>query len=147
MKLNSANGLRGSKKRAFTLVELLVVIAIMGILAMLLLGVTRYVWRASKEAKAKATIEKVYKALQEYMLANGTYPDPGSTNAYAMTDLVAAGRPCQSLTNWLEITTNNLVDPWGNSYWYTRPSPLSCVVYSWGVDKTANTADDIVYGK
>jgi type II secretion system protein G len=152
MKLNSANGLRRSKKGAFTLVELLVVIAIMGILAMLLLGLTRYVWRASKEAKAKANIEKVYKAMQEYMLANGTYPPNINTpddlsSVVTSTSIDPRYLAFESLTNWLEITTNNLVDPWGNGYRYIRQSPLSCVVYSFGVDGSNNTPDDIVYGK
>jgi general secretion pathway protein G len=151
MKLNSANGLRRSKKGAFTLVELLVVIAIMGILAALLLGVTRYAWRASKEAKAKTNIEKIYKALQESMLAKGEYPNPGDTNPHSLADLFSSdptpGQSFRGLTNWLEITTNNLVDPWGHSYIYSRPSPLSCVVYSYGVDGQQNTGDDIVYGK
>ena len=47
--------------------------------------------------------------------------------------------------------TNNFIDPWGNSYRYTKLGQYSCDIYSQGFDKLSDTVadklDDIRVGK
>jgi type II secretory pathway pseudopilin PulG len=155
---------QASRGGAFSLIELLVVMAIMMILATLLIGLSGYIWRASKEAKAKAGVEKIHKALLEYSLAVGGYPANTTPNkeddlAVVMSPPLIA--PFNTLTNWLEgwnqKGTNVVVDPFGHGYRYLRQSPQSYILYSCGFNgKTAADnvlpsdkfeLDDIVSGK
>lgn len=62
-------------KKGFTLLELLVVIAIIGILAAVGLGSYMTSRRKAADARARADLKEVQNALEQYYVANGTYPD------------------------------------------------------------------------
>ena len=63
------------KIRAFTLIELLVVIAIVGILSGLIVMTASNATNAANDAKRKANLETIRKALLMYQAANGgIYP-------------------------------------------------------------------------
>lgn len=103
--------LRG--QRGFTLVELLVVIIILGLLAGLV-G-PRLFGRVgqSKQATAKAQIELLGAALDQYRLDVGAYPPAGS----GLSALVQN----PNVANWNgPYLKKNAVplDPWGKSYQY-----------------------------
>jgi general secretion pathway protein G len=151
--------IKPSRSGAFTLIEMLVVICIMMILAGLLMGISPYVWRSAKEAKARANLEKIHKALEEYMLANGSYPysvnADGSSLPYSGegTNLLSlVSKPdgtFGTLTNWLEKGTNTLVDPWGHGYVYScvQGNQQTYLLFSMGNDGKPGTPDDIISGK
>lgn len=63
-----------AKRNGFTLVELLTVVAIILILAGIVVGVQRGVYASQANARAKAEIQTIATALEQYKAAYGTYP-------------------------------------------------------------------------
>ena len=97
----------------------------------LISGIITYARRASLEAKSLAAIQQLSYAVQEYQLANGSYPPmPLSIS---------------NLTNWLP-SQFSLSDPWSNDYLYITNSPRSCTIRSLGPDGVPS-ADDIEANK
>ena len=100
----------------FTLLELLVVIVIIGLLAGLV--APRYFDQVSKSNTkiAKAQIDSLEKALDEYRLDVGNYP----TTEQGLESLNT--RP-QNLEKWAGPYLKKAVplDPWGASYVYKSP--------------------------
>jgi general secretion pathway protein G len=102
--------------QGFTLLELLVVIVIIGLLAGLV--APRYFDQVSKSNTkiARAQIDSLEKALDQYRLDVGSYPttDPG---------LVALNTRPQNLEKWAGPYLKKAVppDPWGASYIYKSP--------------------------
>jgi len=100
----------------FTLLELLVVIVIIGLLAGLV--APRYFDQVSKSNTkiARAQIDSLEKALDQYRLDVGSYPttDPG---------LAALNTRPQNLEKWAGPYLKKAVppDPWGANYIYKAP--------------------------
>jgi len=68
-------------KHGFTLIELLVVVAIMGLLATLAMFAFSSSRGKARDAKRKADIAQIQKALDMYFQDNGTYPASGGATA------------------------------------------------------------------
>jgi len=104
------------KVRGFTLLELLVVVAIIGLLA----GFVgpRYFGQVGKSevATAKAQIDALEKALDQYRLDTGRYPS-GELGLNALVNKPA------SETKWNGPYLRKAVplDPWGKPYQYKIP--------------------------
>lgn len=102
--------------RGFTLLELLVVIAIIGLLAGLV--APRYFDQVSKSNTkvARAQIDSLEKALDQYRLDVGSYP---STEL----GLAALNTRPQNLDKWAGPYLKKAVppDPWGARYGYKAP--------------------------
>jgi len=143
-----------SRSAAFTLIEMIVVICIMMILAGLLMGIAPYVWRSAKEAKARANLEKIHKALEEYMLANGSYPYVSGCELIYGADIntLTNQPPFNQLPPLLEKNVS-LVDPWGNGYRYVcaQAGQQTYTLFSCGADGKSGPApydkDNIMTGK
>jgi general secretion pathway protein G len=107
---------RISRIGGFTLLELLVVIVIIGLLAGLV--APRYFDQVSKTNTkiARAQIDSLEKALDQYRLDVGSYPttDPG---------LAALNTRPQNLEKWAGPYLKKAVppDPWGANYIYKAP--------------------------
>lgn len=108
-----ANRVRVRDQRGFTLIELLVVIIVLG----LLVGLVgpRLFGRVgqSKQAAARAQIELLGAALDQFRLDIGRYPDSSQ-------GLAALQQNPGSLQNWNGPYLKKAVpnDPWGNQYKY-----------------------------
>lgn len=104
------------RPRGFTLLELLVVIVIIGLLAGLV--APRYFDQVSKSNTkiAKAQIDSLGKALDQYRLDVGAYP----TTEMGLTAL--NNKPA-NLEKWAGPYLKKAVplDPWGNPYVYKAP--------------------------
>src|SRR5687768_5374127 len=104
------------KARGFTLLELLVVVVIIGLLAGFV--APRYFGQVGKSglAVAKAQIDALEKALDQYRLDTGRYP----SNELGLKALV--DRPA-SEPKWLGPYLRKAVplDPWGKPYVYKVP--------------------------
>lgn len=100
----------------FTLLELLVVIVIIGLLAGLV--APRYFDQVSKSNTkiARAQIDSLEKALDQYRLDVGTYPT-------TEMGLAALNTRPQNLTKWAGPYLKKAVpsDPWGVAYLYKVP--------------------------
>lgn len=64
--------------RGFTLMELLIAIAILGILATVGMGSYFSSLKKGRDARRKAALEQVQRALEMYYNDHGRYPDPDS---------------------------------------------------------------------
>lgn len=107
---------RSKQTPGFTLLELLVVIAIIGLLAALV--APRYFDQLSKSNTkiARAQIDSLEKALDQYRLDLGSYP---STEA----GLAALTSRPQNMEKWAGPYLKKAVplDPWGALYIYKSP--------------------------
>jgi general secretion pathway protein G len=118
------------RQRGFTLLELLVVIVIIGLLAGLV--APRYFDQVSKSnAKvAKAQVESLAQALDQYRLDVGSYP----TTEQGLNALYV--KP-QNIERWAGpyLKKPVPVDPWGNKYVFKSPGDHGDVdIMSLGLD-------------
>ena len=91
--------MRGTNKKAFTLIEVLLIVAIVGtLLALMIPGYTNLLEK-SRINQAITDILKISRELDEFLTDNGTLPE-------TLTELIQETRPL------------NLTDPWGNTYQY-----------------------------
>ena len=127
------------RSRGFTLLELLVVIVIIGLLAGYV--APRYFSQVNKSEVqvAKAQIDAIEKALDQYRLDTRRYP----TAEEGLQALVA--RP-GSEANWNGPYLKKAVpnDPWGKAYVYRTPGAKGEFdLYSYGRDgKPGGSGDD-----
>ncbi len=125
---------RRKKTAGFSLVELMVVVFIMGLLATLIIVNVAPVGERSRISKAKADVQSLVSALEQYNLELSTYPSPSDglmalRQPPAGVDL-AAYRP----GGYIQRVQN---DPWGNPYQYVVPGQRSggrYDVFSFGAD-------------
>lgn len=146
---------------AFTLIELLVVVTIIGVLAGLVLGVSKYATTKGDRARAVADLERIKAALEEHRAVYGTYPvcvTPSNSTSWLQQlwdKPIADGHgPFIKMKSVSAATigTNRMIDPWGNDYRYlhrlTQPfatfnnSKYGYDLWSAGPDG-ASDADDI----
>jgi general secretion pathway protein G len=107
---------RAGKSSGFTLLELLVVIVIIGLLAGYV--APRYFSQVGKSEiqVAKAQIDSLEKALDQFRLDNRRYPTPEE-------GLAALTQKPASAANWTGPYLKKGVpaDPWGHAYVYRTP--------------------------
>jgi general secretion pathway protein G len=131
------------KRKGFTLLELLVVIVIIGLLAGYV--APRYFSQVGKSEiqVAKAQIESLEKALDQYRLDMRRYPSAEE----GLGALVAKPANAQSWSGpYLKKAVPN--DPWGRPYVYRTPGQKSeFELFSYGRDgKPGGTGDDADIG-
>ncbi len=117
-------------KKGFTLIELLVVVIIIGLLASLVAPKFFKKLSASKQKTAKAQIELLGQALDEFRLDNGRYPTTEE-------GLQALREKPDDLPNWSGPYLPKPVpkDPWGRDYVYKSPGEHGEYdLYSYGRD-------------
>ncbi|HEX6690005.1 MAG TPA: type II secretion system major pseudopilin GspG [Burkholderiales bacterium] len=104
------------RARGFTLLELLVVVAIIGLLAGFV--APRYFGQVSKSeiATAKAQLDAIEKALDQYRLDVGRYPS-NELGLKALVDKPAS----EAKWNGPYLKKAVPLDPWGNPYQYKVP--------------------------
>ena len=129
---------RGGGMRGFTLLELLVVVVIIGLLAGFV--APRYFGQVGKSEiqVARAQIDALEKALDQYRLDTRRYP----TAEQGLAALVT--RPANE-PNWSGPYLKRAVpnDPWGRPYVYRLPGPKSEFdLFSFGRDGKAGGAGE-----
>ena len=129
----------------FTLLEILVVLAIIGLMVGLVVSNTDKIFGQAREDIAKIYVRDSLKTpLVRYRIDLGDYP---STNEGLAALLTAPGNNDKWRGPYVDVTGGKLpVDPWGQPYEYRYPGAKNVGgydLYSKGVDKTAETADDI----
>ena len=101
--------------RGFSLIELMVVMVIIGLLAALVAPRLFPKLGKGKQSAAKAQIELLSQALDQYRLDTGTYP----TSQEGLNALMA--NPGQEKWDGPYLKKNVPADPWGNPYNYQIP--------------------------
>lgn len=122
------------KDAGFSLTELMIVVFIMGLLATMIIVSTGGIFGQSRDAKARADIQRIDSALQMYNIDLGGYPtsDQGLRALVQAPSGINAGRyRTGGYVNKLEL------DPWGNPYQYDaagRRSGKAYDLFSFGAD-------------
>jgi general secretion pathway protein G len=106
---------RKRNQRGFTLVELLVVMVIIGLLAALVAPRLFPKLGKGKQAAAKAQIELLGQALDQYRLDVGAYP----TTQEGLNALIT--NPGVEKWEGPYLKKNVPMDPWGKPYQYQSP--------------------------
>jgi general secretion pathway protein G len=104
-----------SNRHGFTLIELLVVMVIIGLLAALVAPRLFPKLGKGKQAAAKAQIELLGQALDQYRLDVGSYPSTTEGLNALMTN------PGGDKWDGPYLKKNLPLDPWGNPYNYQCP--------------------------
>jgi general secretion pathway protein G len=130
---------RHSGFAAFTLIELLVVVAVIAILAGITMAAMGGVQEKAARDRARAEIAAIANAIEQFRNINDTYPPEGATNLYT------AIAPFFETQN-SQVSSNALVDPFGNPYQYStnRPNMRNPASFDlWSPGKNPETNDDI----
>lgn len=104
-----------AKTNGFTLVELLTVVAIILILAGIVVGVQRGVYASQANARAKAEIQTIATALEQYKATYGTYPRVMSSAGVAQDD------PAE----FFKHLTGEKYSVYENNAWTTKTIPTA----------------------
>ncbi|VGO15904.1 Type II secretion system protein G [Pontiella desulfatans] len=130
----------GASRKGFTILELLAVMAIIAVLAGIGATGMRLARRQAKESRAKADIETLRNALNEYRVEFGFYPEADDT----FSNMVAALRAEQQKVMADAVGELPYVDPWQHPYMYYRDSePTNRFRYSiWSMGQDTNSAAD-----
>jgi len=141
MKMNSTRLLR-SRQSGFTLLEIMLVVTLIG----LLLGAGIYYMKGNVEhgryVRVMSDSQALASSLKLYEAMNGFYP----TTAQGLDALVNKPTTEPVPRNWRPFLDQELVDPWGNPYYYAFPAKRSDQkydVFSAGPDRQPETTDDI----
>jgi general secretion pathway protein G len=101
--------------QGFSLIELMVVMVIIGLLAALVAPKLFPKLGKGKQAAAKAQIELLNQALDQYRLDTGSYPSTQEGLNALMTN------PGQEKWDGPYLKKNVPADPWGNAYTFQSP--------------------------
>ena len=91
--------MRGTKKKAFTLIEVLLIVAIIGTLLALMVPSYTNLLEKARTNQAITDIVKISRELDDFLTDNGTLPK-------TLEELLQEFKPL------------NLMDPWGNPFEY-----------------------------
>jgi type II secretion system protein G len=105
------------KRYGFTLIELLIVIAILAILSAMITGNFLTSLKKGRDAKRKADLENIQKALEMYYEDVKAYPTPASTQSKLLTSLTDV----VSTKIYMQVIPNDPVT--GKYYQYDSSSP------------------------
>jgi len=115
--------------RGFSLIELMVVMVIIGLLAALVAPRLFPKLGKGKQSAAKAQIELLSQALDQYRLDIGSYPSTQEGLNALMVN------PGQEKWDGPYLKKNLPMDPWGNPYIYQNPGTHGEYdLYSYGRD-------------
>ena len=138
MKTHSKIEMTATHQSGFTLLELLVVMVIIGLLAGYV-GPKYFAQIGKSESKtAKAQVEALGKALDQYRLDTGRYPS-------SEQGLIALNVPPADETRWHGPYLQKAlpIDPWGKPYQYRAPGEHGEYdLWSFGKDGQAGGQDD-----
>ena len=91
--------MKGTKKKAFTLIEVLLIVAIIGTLSALLVPSYTNLLEKARINQGIKDIVKISRELDDFLIDNGTIPE-------TLDELLQDSKPL------------DLIDPWGNQYEY-----------------------------
>ncbi len=119
-------------QRGFTLLELMIVLVIIGLLAGIIGPNLFKNLEKSEKTTARAQIDAFTKAIDQYRLDTGNYPD--KTAGLQALSVAPAG-----VQNWNGPYLKKIpLDPWGSPYHYQSPgshNPAEYDIYTPGKDK------------
>lgn len=128
-----------SESKGFTLLELMIVLVIIGLLAGIIGPNLFKNLQKSEKTTAKSQIDALTKAIDQYRLDNGSFPD----NTNGLNALLTA--PAEA-NRWNGPYIKKIPsDPWGMSYQYQSPGQHNLTeydVYSFGKDKIKGGSDE-----
>lgn len=148
------------RKRWFTLIEIIIAIGIIAVLVAIASGTYSLVMFKIKESRTKALVKKLEMAMRSYQHETGYYfqQSDGSYGPLTINESDTEFTGLIDYTRMLsrnEISSNNVVDAWGNEIGYECPGDFNTTLFDigskgpngvWGDDgdtESFGTGDDI----
>ena len=119
--------MKQTSRAGFTLVEVLTVIAIIALLSALILGLAGLAQKKAARSKAEAEITQLESFVTDYQMKYGQVPQGTEVNLKS----ILAGE---------NHSLSNMLDPWGETYYYTNTSKATFYQYSKGGSTKNNRA-------
>lgn len=136
------NKQRINSSSAFTLLEIMLVVTIIALLVASGIYFTKGQYEFAQETRIRGDIQSISGQLKLYQATNGFLP----STAQGLKALVERPESEPKPRQWRQLLDRVPMDPWQSEYVYTFPGKHNSGgfdLFSKGLDRTADTADDV----
>ena len=134
--------LRNAKRSAFTLLEIMLVVTIIALLVASGIYFTKGQFEFAQDTRIRGDIQSITGQLKLYQATNGFLP----STEQGLKALVERPQSDPKPRQWRQLLDRVPLDPWQSEYVYAYPGKKNAGgfdLFSKGLDRTANTEDDL----
>lgn len=134
--------MKRNKRSAFTLLEIMLVVTIIALLVASGIYFTKGQFEFAQDTRIRGDIQSITGQLKLYQATNGFLP----STEQGLKALVERPQSDPKPRQWRQLLERVPLDPWQSEYVYVYPGKKNTGgfdLFSKGLDRTANTEDDL----